>query len=80
MKYQNYMRSYISERRSFGFQLKCEERYLLKFAKFADGRNITSLEPPHFFGLDGGIWKCQSTNLETKTECLPRLYSLAVGI
>ena len=49
MRYQNYMRSYISERRAFGFQLKCEERYLLKFAKFADQENYTRLEPEHVF-------------------------------
>jgi len=48
MRYQNYMRSYISERRAFGFQLKCEERYLLKFAKFADQGNFSRLEPAHF--------------------------------
>lgn len=48
MRYQNYMRSYISERRNFGFQLKCEERYLLKFAKYADESNLKTLEPKHF--------------------------------
>lgn len=42
------MREYIAERRAFGFQLKDEERYLLKFAKFVDGRNITLIKPEHF--------------------------------
>ena len=62
MRYQNYMRLYISERRAFGYHLKCEERYLLKFTKFADERNIKLLEPAHFLA-----WKevYGNANLQT---------------
>ena len=67
MKYQNHMRSYISERRTFGFQLKCEERYLLKFAKFVDEKNITLLKPEHFLDWEKGLRESKPSNLESKT-------------
>jgi len=62
MRYQNHVRSYVSERRAFGYQLKGEERYLLKFAKFIDGENVTTLEPRHF--LD---WKKVYGNANLQT-------------
>lgn len=48
MKYQHYIAEYILEKREFGYGFVSEERFLKRFAEFADSRKIDFLQKNHF--------------------------------